>query len=563
MMPPDRHRLPKAALLWLFLAFGGVFGLTAHGYLENTDAEITMHAARAWWLRGSPGLVGAGRQHLLADGETTWPAEQAIVGLIEDPTLPRYGRMGIDQRAYIWFPIGHQALFVPAIAIAGVIDSLWPDGEQRFRAAKNDPVFGQFFWSRFVASLVSPLAAAGTAIALLILALSLGARPRDAVLATIVTCMCTQFWPGSRETLSDMPGTFFLAAAAAAIARYGVVLTPSTLFLGGLLGGLGVLVRYPQALPLCGLGAWALWQTWRTRRVFDFAWFVVGGVPALALLVYANVARFGDPGETGYSGGVGFLSYPLHMGLPLILLAFGKGILWFSPPLWTAFAQFRKATVRGVAASWFALLTLVAPLPLYGTLHYWAAGQCWGIRYLTGVIAIFVLVALAIGRPWRSSPRAFAAIALAGFAINLGGMLTPYVGHQQLAYVAARQEWGPVQGVDNNVNFEPRYSPLHGHWTYAWLAATNRLASGRSADTTEPLFGVRVDGKVPAPAPENRDFRHVWWRYVEFLWPGFPGWIAASIGAILSALAFLLGVRALSRDLTSTVHDEATDPLES
>lgn len=545
---PAAPRLPRRALCLLFLGSLFFFALTAHGYLENTDAEITMHAARAWWHRGGPGLIGPGREHLLDEGETVWPAEQAIVGsFIEDPTLPRYGRMGVDGKGYVWFPIGHQALLVPAMALAAWCDSAWPDVEERFRALKNDPLRGQFFWERFFGSFLSPLAAAGSVVGLLVLVLALGARPRDALLAVGVTALCTQFWPGSRETLSDMPGTFFLVACAAGVARYARHHDSASLLLAGLLGGLGVLVRYPQALPLLGLGAWAAWETLRKRRLADLAWFVAGGLPAVALLVHANRVRFGDPGETGYSGGVGWFSYPLLYGLPLLFVAFGKGMLWFSLPLWSAFAQLGKRTVRANAATWFVLLAFVAPLPLYATLHYWAAGQCWGIRYLTSVIVLFVAVTLALGRPWQSAPKTFWAIAAFGALLSAGGIVTSYVGHQQYAYVAAPVEWQrPPNEVDNNVNFEPRYSPLHGHWVYAWLAATGRIESGRSADTTEPLFGVAVQDIVP-PRREDTGFRHVWWRYVRDVLPGFPSALVAAALAVLAVLSFALGARGLVR----------------
>ena len=545
---PITFRPPRLALVLLFLGSLCFFAFSAHGYLENTDTEITMHAARAWWNRGSPGLVGEGRPELLRDGEETWPAEQAIVRLIEDPKLPRYGRRGIDGKDYVWFPIGHQALLVPAMALAQWCDQTWPEVEGRYRAGRNDEVFGQFFWERFFGSFLSPLAGAGTVIGLLLLALALGTQPRDALIAVGVATLCTQFWPGTRETMSDMPGTFFLVACAAGVARYGAGKDAGTLFLAGLMGGLGVLVRYPQALPLCGLGAWAAWLAMRRRRLVDFAWFVAGGLPALALLVYANRARFGDPGETGYSGGVGFFSYPIVFGLPLLFIAFGKGMLWFSVPLWSAFAQLRKRAVFGRAATWFLLLTFLAPLPLYATLHYWAAGQCWGIRYLTGVIALFITVVLALGTPWRSAPRAFWIVALLGLALSAGGIVTSYVGHQQYAFVAATTEWQkPANEVDNNVNFEPRYSPLHGHWTYAWLAATGRIESGRSADTTEPLFGVTVPDPVKTPRPTDARFNHFWWRAVREVWPEFPSTLVA-IGLLLVSSAMTwFGARQLLR----------------
>jgi hypothetical protein len=538
---PVLPRLPRLALLLLFVGSFGLFGLTAHGYLENSDAQITMHAARAWWLRGSPGLVGAGDAQLLADGAPTWPAEQAIVDrFVTDPDLPRYGRVGRDGRSYVWFPIGHQALMVPGIALAGQLDAAFPAVEARFRAQRNDPLFGEFFWDRFVLSFLSPLFAAGSVVCLLVLCLALGASLGPALLATAVAVLCTQFWPGTSESMSDMPGTFFLLAPAALIALYARGREADALLWAGVLGGAGVLLRYPQALPLCGLGAYALWVALRRGRALDFAWFVVGGLPMAALLAYANLWRFGDAAETGYSGGVGFFSYPLEQGLPSILFATGKGILWFSLPLWLAFAQFGKAEVRRRAAPWFALATLAAPLPLYATLHYWAAGQCWGIRYLTGVVVLFVAVTLALGRPWRTSPRAFWLISGLGFLLSLGGHLSPYRGHQGFAYPAAAVHWqADPNTLNDNVNWDPRFTPLHGHWNYARLAATGRIESGRSADTTEPLFGVAMpDGTAPRPSREDAGFRHLWWRYLEDLWPEFPG-LAAAGGLALGSLLVL------------------------
>ena len=210
MSAPDSPQATRPPILALCLLFVGsllCFGLTAHGYLENTDSEITMHAARAWWLRGSPGLVGRAEAEKLPADVPTWPAEQAIVdGYIRDPNLPRYGRIGLDGRGYVWFPIGHQALMVPGIALAQALDRAFPEVEKRFRETKNDPLRGQFFWERLVLSFLSPLFAAGSLIALILLCLGLGAPPRAALIASATATFATQFWPGTAETMSDMPG---------------------------------------------------------------------------------------------------------------------------------------------------------------------------------------------------------------------------------------------------------------------------------------------------------------------------------------------------------------------
>src|SRR5690606_27059758 len=234
---------------------------------------------------------------------------------------------------------------------------------------------------------------------------------------------------------------------------------------------------------LAVLGAWALFVALRRRRPLDAAWFVIGGLPPAALLVYANLWRFGDPLETGYSAAPGVGSYPVHWGLTMILASFGKGILWFALPLWLAFAQLGKPEVRRSAALWFALAVLLVPLPFYASLHYWAAGQCWGIRYLTGSIVLFIAVALGLGRPWRSSPVVFSVVVLLGLIGSAGGIVTSYRALWPFAATAAEQHWdrpGGAETLTDNINWEPRFSPLHASWNYARLSAAGRISSGRS-----------------------------------------------------------------------------------
>ena len=65
----------RSTLFLLFLGLFGLFGFTAHGYLENADADVTMHGARALYERGDAGL--------LAEGGDTWAGERAVVGAIK------------------------------------------------------------------------------------------------------------------------------------------------------------------------------------------------------------------------------------------------------------------------------------------------------------------------------------------------------------------------------------------------------------------------------------------------------------------------------------------------
>src|SRR5690606_2472792 len=134
--------------------------------------------------------------HLLGEGGVKWPAEHAICErFITHPTTPVHGMTGRNGRHYVWYPIGHQVLFVPAVALGEMLDARFPEPAQRFLDERG-PLFGPFFWSRFVASFVSPLFAAGSIVLLLGIALRLGANRREALLAVACATLTTQFLPG-------------------------------------------------------------------------------------------------------------------------------------------------------------------------------------------------------------------------------------------------------------------------------------------------------------------------------------------------------------------------------
>ncbi|MEM7200699.1 MAG: glycosyltransferase family 39 protein [Planctomycetota bacterium] len=537
----------RRSLVLLFLGCFGFFGLFAHGYLENTDTAITLQAARAWALRGDPGLVRADQVEELGaelgPKAPTWPAEHAVAHLISKADEPMYGRTGRNGRHYIWFPIGHQALLVPAVALGEQLATWWPEAEQAF-VAQRGPLFGAHFWSQFCASFVSPLAAAGAVIMLLVLARSLGASPGAALLAVASAVFCTQFWPGSRETMSNMPGTFFFCATVAMIGRYAAGAGPSALLWAGAFAGPAVLVRYPLALPMAPFALWAVVTATRRGRLWDLAWLVGGGLPWLGALLAANYLRFGDITATGYLANSNLGSLPLWQGLIALLLAPGKGVLWFSPPLVLALLALRRRS-RWSLPALGALAAFALPVLLYANVGYWASGQCWGIRYLTSAAVVLCVVVFATAQPWRRRPRIFGAVCAIGLVFSIGGVITPYVGHQHLALQAGRVIYGPLPNVDNNVNFDPRLSPLHSHWTYAWLAAQGRIASADPTDTLTPLFGIEAEAPVqPLPHATQSAFRHVWLRSLPLVLPGFPAGVVAALWVGLTGLALGLGVRA-------------------
>jgi hypothetical protein len=504
--------------LRILLAAALFFAFFAHGYVENTDAQVTLHAARAWWLRGDPGLE--------VERPDSWPAERVIAGLIARG--PDFGMTGRNGKQYVWYPIGHQALLVPCVALGEVAGRLWPRPAQAL-LLRNGDVFGDLFWAQFFASFVPALAAAGSALFLFLIARTLGCTPRESGLVLLASTLCTQFWPGASETMSDPPGLCCLLAFAWLVIRHVAGPDrPRALLWAGLAGGAAVLLRYPHAGPVAILAAGPLFDAWRRRDVRPVAWLGLGAAPCLLALLAANWLRFRSLFETGYSAGANaqWFNYPLFLGVPLILLAPGKGLLWFSPPVWLALGACRRR------ASWrwpllAAALAFLLPVLVFGRTSGWAAGQCWGIRYLTPGVVLLVVVAFALRRPWRTRPRLFAGLCLLGFLFSLGGVLAPYRGQQERAIAAAGRLY-PESKPENrpdHANVDPRLSPLHMHWTYAWQAARGRL---------DP----------PPSWREDSGFRHLWIPYVADLL-GFAAWPFVLLWLGLTGLAVRAAWRAV------------------
>ena len=136
---------------------------------------------------------------------------------------------------------------------------------------------------------------------------------------------------------------------------------------------------------------------------------------------------------------------------------------------------------------------------------------------------------------------------------SLGGVLTPYRGQQVLAASAARVAFAEelrsgaigVADLPEHINFLPEYSPLHSHWTYAWLVATGAMPGPASPDAVEALFGVPSAGPVPLPV-DDLGFRH-WWLPNLSARVGFQVWPAIVLWWIATLVALAFGLRGYLR----------------
>jgi hypothetical protein len=577
------------AMLRLWIGLFLLFGALAHGNLESTDSAMTLHAARALLVRGDSGLRSSAQ-------DPEWVGERMISDEIARSSAtgqPKYGMVGRSGLHYVWFPVGHEWLMVPAIAAGEALQRALPQVEQSYRdkTARGVPgeqwhttdyPHGQFVFDHALVAMLLPAAfGAGSILLLWWIARSLGCGGRDATIAAAAIGLCSQFFPLTRETLSDGPGLFFLLGALLGTIRWlqGGIGTRG-LFLAGSAAGWAVLTRYPHALPVAVLGIAVAITALRRRQPRPLLAFVAGGLPWLVLLCTVNHLRFGSISETGYGNAAlaQWFNYPLWLGLPKILFAAGKGILWFSPLLWMALPLALGRSVPR-ALRWLGLALFALPVLLFSSTLGWQSGQCWGARYVTPAVVALLAIVLPLVQPWRRWPRSFAVLCALGLLVNVTSVLAPTRGQNQLAGQATEAMYrlafqrGEITRLDldhldhaDHFFFLPRFSPLHSNWTYAWLSGAGEFEDARgeprhgAGHTIVPMFGVDPAGVEPMPgrsppeqlghAPvrwEDRAFRHLWWRFwadlldIGALWLALP-WLLCTTWVLVPA------VRAVSRN---------------
>ena len=547
-----------------FLAWLGALLLivcVAHGNFETTDAGFTMHASRALWHRGDSALLTAaeGGDHI---GEQQGAA---FIKRWEAAGHRKCGKVGVDGRAYVWFPMGHVFLLTPFVPLGEVVGAWLADADARFQD-KVQPfaqsyVEGSPVVTQAVMSMLVPTMCFATSLLLLYrIARELGAGGRDAVWTALSIGLATQAFSVGREQLSDGPGLMLLLAALLPVVRLhrgaaGRWAAPWA----GVMSGCAVLVRYQTAITVVVFAAVVAAACRRRGRWRDLWAFALGGAPLLLVFLGTNYSRYGDLLETGYPAIGEWFQADLATGLAKILFAAGRGVMWCSPLLWIALplASSRRCSVE---LRWLAWALFLIPIAIFSTALGWQGGQAWAIRYVTpGVVALCVLV-LPQTAPWRRWPRGFIAAFGAGCLVSLTSVVAPVRGQIQLMSQALRAqearavEAGELDPAAVTVDtadvggWRLRYSPLLRNWSYAWHTDADGPASEDGLSTMEAIYGVAPATVAQASAPRHwadRRGRHLWWRFWGDLY-GVSGLLLVSPLLALGGLFAWLGWRRLA-----------------
>jgi hypothetical protein len=551
---------PRRALWFAWLATFFAFAAVAHGNFETTDAGFTMHAAKNLWERGDSGLL---RDDQGATSIAENQAARAIAAGIS-------GKVGTNGVAYTWFPVGHVWLFVPFVAASAAIDRSLP----RIEAAWRERVAPGWTDAQLASSLeyvrggpatmqgliclvVPPACAASILLLLVLLARTFGATARDAWIAALAIVFATQAFAFGRETLSDGPGLVFLLASALAVARvHAGVGDARTALFGGLAAGASVLLRYQNAALQVALGVALLLACRRTRQWRPLFVYGLAALPAAALLLGVDAARFGNAFDTGYPKVSDWLTEPMWLGALKMLFGAGRGVAWFSPLVWLALPLALRA--RDVPQwRWLCWIVFLFPLGFFALARGWQGGECWAARYVTHGLVLLLAIALPQARPWRRCPRTWWVLVAAGAFACATSVVAPVRGVQQLAGQAIEASTALRKHVDDDAiadraAWHPRYTPLLANWRYAFASHVGGFehASGRpisvAAGAIATVFGVEAHTDEQRLAPmrwEDRCWRHLWWRF----WGdvlGVSGWFLLLPVLALAAVCACLAARA-------------------
>lgn len=487
---------PARTARWIGIAAFLFFALTGGGRIVGSDEVTMLELARAMLRGGIAVPVGA--------------------------TLD-----GPDGRHYTKNAAGQAVLALPLVAAGEAAASSLPLPPHRRVLAV-----------RFVVSFFNALVAALLLATFYRAVRALGVRARPALAATAMLGLTTPIWVYAKSFMAEPLQALGLLLALSASARAAAGDARSAWW-----AGLGLALAVSVKLSMVPLALVCLWPLRGARRE---AWIGPLAMLALALAGHAiyNQARFGTPFETGYGAQATPAAYstPLLVGLYGLLLSSGKGIAWFAPALWLvpigwqAMRRAGSATVR-VAVS-VALACTIAVL-LYAKFEHWAGDGSFGPRYLVPILPLaFVPVAFALNHAGGRIKAFGMVLAVAGFAVQVGGVAIYFGAQMREAgdYPYTRSLSDPR--FMHESHFEPRHSPILGHWYMLTRNVREHLAGKgpRLSDQGD------VDPRVGVAAGDQQALLRAldfWWVYAGYAGvpklPLFAGLAALLIATTLAA----------------------------
>ncbi len=462
---------------WIGITAFFVFALTGGGRVVGSD-EVTMLELSRAMLRGGIAVpVGA--------------------------TLD-----GPDGRHYTKNHAGQAVLALPLVALAEAAAGALPLTEQRRVLAVR---FAVSFFNAAVTALV---------LAVFYLTIrALGVAAPGAFDTTLMLGFTTPLWVYAKTFAAEPLQALGLLLALSGAARAALGETRQAWW-----AGLGVLIAVSAKLSMLPLALACLLPLALARPI---TW----PIPALMLLVALaghvlyNQARFGTALETGYGAQATLAAYstPLLTGFYGLLISSGKGVMWFAPALWLAIPGGIALARRGAAHARTGLaiaIACAATLALYAKFEHWAGDGSFGPRYLVPLLPLaFIPIAFFLHEAGRWRRALMTLLATAGLAVQIGGVAIYFGAQMREAgdYPYTRALNDPEFMRESH--FEPRSSPILGHWRMLIRNTSEHL----ERQLPRLTGGQEADPRVGIGAADQQALLHAldfWWLYT--LYAGVP-----------------------------------------
>ena len=354
---------------------------SARGYIEVSDTHFSLQTAQA----------------IVTRGELNIPYAEAAT--LEGPNGKSYSKYGV----------GLAAFYVPLVAVAEALSKV------------------THFSSQGLAAFLISFASIPFAIVVLVVFARLlrcfdVAKGQDAVLL-LGLGLGTLMWRYACSDYSEM-----MQMAALTLAVYCVIRrTTASLVTGGFAFAWLILVKlvYVALLPILVVYLFSRTGDWR-ERLQRTVWFSLPLAPAMGLILWLNLVRFGSMFESGYSGEAGlFFPDQLWWTVPQLLGSLEKGLFIYSPILILGLFGWRAFVRQHRAEAILCLALILANLSLGAAWHSWQGGWAWGPRWLVPAIPLWLLPAAFSFPQWAPRKRTLllAAAVAASTLLQVPGIL--------------------------------------------------------------------------------------------------------------------------------------------
>jgi hypothetical protein len=441
------------------------------------------------------------------------------------------------------YGVGNSIAATPLYAAGRAVAQLAPR-EQRPRVITTMMMF------------TNAIITAATVFMLMMLCALLGAKPLGAVLVGLSFGLGSYAYPHALTFFSE-PGTALCVLAAAYFAiRASRTGRRADLLTAGAFAGAALLFRISAVLFLPVFGVWLLVAGLRgadgrargIRRSVEFGgWFTVGALAPIAVLLAANVWRYGGALNFGYALNSARRPYPIIRGVIGQWFSSGKSIFLYAPIAVIVVLGLRRSVKKLPLEMSLLGAIVVANTLFFARFQFWSGDWAWGPRYFQIVLPCLAAMAAPL-MDSRFFTRALVIASILGFLFSaLPAVATRFTIEFYEAYRAM-----PPPTVKGPPNWDHSYYALIWH-TLHWQPILYNLRSLPDALSHTLNHVTNRSGPIPVTAvPGDPRFEFWWLRQRDI-----GGW-AVAVFALLPIASAAAGVRLLNRHLGSRRKPPAT-----